>query len=155
MPQIEVRESTALDLAYLASNMRAMCSEEALAVSDSLIPEKILKSSFESSKEAISILCDGNCVCMMGYVENGNKALVWMITANDIVALPLTLVKTIKKKLKYLSDKYTEVFSFVQADIDDKHKGWMKWLGFKFEDETIPVGEKNNLFRKVIYTGGM
>lgn len=132
-----------------------MCSEEGFAISETLTPLKLITSSFESSKEVISIVSNNKCVAMMGYVEEGSGALVWMITANDIVVLPLALIKTVKKKLKYLSDNYKEVFSFVKADIDDKHKGWMKWLGFKFEDETIPVGEKNNLFRKVIYTGGM
>lgn len=149
---IKLRPSKSSDVKHLAKTIRTICSDEIYAVNTALTPELLLKASLDSSKETFSIIKDGKCVAMLGYNELPEKtALVWLVTSEEILAMPITLVKILRKCFSYLKKEHNEIVGYIKSSVIKSMGRWYKWLGFEVIEEDVAIG--NGSFAKIIYRG--
>jgi hypothetical protein len=112
-------------------------------------PRRALHRAFIASNYCRTALIEGKPVAMWGVCGAlmSNVASVWLVIAEDIVNLPLAIVREARAELAHVMNNYHELVTTVLPD-DAAAVRFALYLGFQ-------GGEEDDASRKVRYEGIM
>lgn len=127
---------------WLANNMSAADRNE-VAAAVGLGPYRALADSLNRSVAAwTGMVGDSRPVCMFGVTPIDILAGVgspWLLGTDEIEKCAITFLRLCKGH----AAKMLELFPHLVNYVDARHEvaiRWLKWLGFKFDTESVPYG---------------
>lgn len=142
---IQVRESSVTDIAYLKNRLRQGDIDEIWA-SNNLTPVEALTYSYYLSRVCLTVVKEVP-VGMFGIVpdpDNQEKALIWMLGSTDLDKVARYVIKNTKEFIEGFLESYSTLYNHV--DIRNKKAiKWLKYLGAEIE-EAAPYGKEGLLF---------
>lgn len=100
-------------------------------------------------------MIDGNPVCMFGVapgsIVTGGK--VWMLgtEALDDPLNAIIFLRRCRKQVDEMLEISPVLTNYVHAE-NARAISWLRWLGFKVEDNPVPYGPKRELFYRFSMT---
>jgi hypothetical protein len=127
-------------LAYVASNMARADIEEVAALG--MGPYRALRDSFDRSAVSWTGMVDEMPVCVFGVCPVDILAGIgspWLLGTEKIKKHAKTFLKLNREYVPKMLEMFPTLMNIVYA----RHVraiAWLKWLGFRFDPEPIPVG---------------
>jgi hypothetical protein len=145
---VNIRPSVYADIAPIAANIREADRQE---MYDYLLlsPTEALEKSYAISTLCWTGLIDGVPVCMFGASRASylsDTGLVWMIGTKALDDHAMTFLRRCKHMVEVMRTVFPRLENYV-AEYNEKSIAWLKWLGFKFDEEPQKMG----LFKKNFY----
>lgn len=135
----EIRPATADDIAAIVANARPADVAEMTALGTSV--EESLRGGLQCSDWTYTGLLDGVPVCMFGVapfsILNG-EGRPWMLAANGLEAAQVPFLRACRPVVRAMRESYPRLVNI----IDDRNvvaKRWLRWLGFSFDERTMPI----------------
>lgn len=128
-----VRVAQRGDIDPIANNLCWGDSIEALALATS--NHGMLKSSFEESVEAHTIVLNGTPISMFGVVKHdlmSGDAIFWILSSEEIYRVSRKLLKNSKKFIDIWLQDNDRLYNYIHAD-NTRALRWAKFLGAKLE----------------------
>ena len=148
---IQVRRSNRNDVDYLKFHLRESDRHEIYA-SHHMAPADALNMGLNKSILSLTIL-NGKPLAMVGITTDnliGNKAVIWMLTSQDLDKIPRRFVRNSKYFLKIFLEFYNYLENYVSIKNESSIR-WIKWLGGTV-DKPKPYGIEKQLFNHFYFS---
>jgi len=137
---IELRDAVEGDIPAILADIRQADVDEMVA--GGTTPERALRDGLRISDWTGVALVGGVPCCMFGVapitMTNGEGA-PWLLGTNAIIPHQKKLLRTCRPVIGAMRDSYPRLVNFV----DERNTvaiRWLRWLGFRFDDTTYPIG---------------
>jgi hypothetical protein len=129
-------------LDWIASNMRE--ADEIECAAGAMSPRLALERSMETSVKTWTgmIMPDARPICMFGVGVGDILGAVghpWCLGTDEIEDVSLSFLRESRKVVARMLGIFPYLFNYVDARNELSIK-WLKWLGFKFDDQTVAYG---------------
>lgn len=95
-----------------------------------------IQETIDNSDEAFAFEHEGALVGVFGYTKRSNGAIVWMVSTDDVVNIPVGVTKQAKSLINEWSARYGLLWNYVYTG-NDVSISWLKTLGFVIHS-TVP-----------------
>ena len=85
---------------------------------------------------------DGVPVCMFGVAETsmiGNAGRPWMVAADNVERYQIQFLRRNRSMVRKWLASYSILENYVDVRNTQAIK-WLRWLGFKFDEQPVPMG---------------
>lgn len=149
---IEVRSATERDAMFLVERMREADRLE-VSLSHGHTPEQAVLHAMDTSRWSMSILRDGDMVCMFG-VGGRMMSLVgspWMLGTDLVDECKRSIAMISTRAIPVMAEGVKLLENWVHADNVVSIK-WLTWLGFTIEEPRW-YGNPGGIFRRFTMEG--
>lgn len=149
--KVSRRESTLVDIQYLAENLRPADLAE-IKASSGVSPLESLTHGFYLSEICMSIVDEEDTVVgILGVVPtDGNKAgVIWMMATEGIERCTLSFLRQSRPYISHLQTLYPLLYNYIDAR-NHLHIRWVKWMGFNFINTIENYGVENRRFYEIV-----
>lgn len=138
--KVELRDAQASDIEAIVADIRAADVDEMAALGTT--PEAAMRAGLEISDWTATATVDGVPVCMFGVACQSAMTGIgrpWLLGANAVVPAQVPLLRICRPVVRAMRDSYPRLINVVDARNAVAIR-WLRWLGFRFDLGTVPVG---------------
>lgn len=155
MDCVSIIPSTHDHIVELAKMVRPEDRDELMAASNHS-PEQAMEAGLLYSDQAMTGFIDGVPVCMWGVVRESlimNMGVPWMVATSLLDKRAATFLRHCRGPVMAMLGDYDTLINHVDAR-NTKAIKWLKWLGFKVEEEAVEYGVEKLPFHRFSMSGG-
>jgi hypothetical protein len=132
---------------WLANNM-AQADRDEVAAAVGMGPYRALKDSFDRSAAAWTGMINDKPIVMFGVTPLdilGGIGSPWLLGTDEVLKYGFTFLRLSKRYVP----RMLEMFPVLSNYVDARHERairWLRWLGFKLDNNSVPYGLWNMPF---------